>query len=66
MELAGKYMMQGLDPRSILMQEDPSIAFAQGKSEFSTANLSPSRLLLAAHPLFAFNAQGLGFSPAEE
>ena len=59
-------MMQGLDPRSVLMQADPSISFAEGKGDFFTAALNPSRLLLAAHPQLAFNLQGLGFSPTEE
>ena len=63
MDLAGKYMMEEMAPHNFTKGDDPSRIFNYDKGVFSTMGNSPSRLLLEEHPQYAFNAQGLGFSP---
>lgn len=65
MKLAGKYMMEELAPHSLSIEADPSVEIARAKPDFSLVMQSPSRFLMEAYPGYAFNAQGLGFSPAD-
>jgi len=61
MKLAGKFMMEDLAPHTLTKEKDPSVPFNAGKETLTA--LDPERLLLSAHPLYAFDAQGLGFNP---
>jgi|GEM_PF-6421211 len=66
MKFAGKYMMEEFAPQGLVNQADPSIEISKTKGDFSAASQSPARIFLSAYPLFAFNAQGLGFTPGIE